>query len=582
MTALMLAALAVASSALGVRVELQPLGRGAAGTVVGIVWQIAPEDRERTGPRVAVEVVFSRQRAVLDSHRAVVELASDGSGLLYREWPVGAGEVRVEISSLDGRAKGMWVGNVMVTEELHPFSPPANAPPDAVALAALPPVTGQVRFRPPPRTGGVGALQLELDAPAETHWVEFYQNEELLVTRRRPPWTVSITLGAVAVRTVVRGVAFSRDGQFIGEDAVVLNAPAGAIPVQLLLAPARSGDDQRTITVAVGRSSPVEIELRGDDRVLARWRQCPCVVRIPSADLASIRVLSATVRAAGDERGEAVMVLGSQGFVDEIRVEQVELAVVVVDANGAPVSGLTAADFEVFEDEQRVEVVGFSRTEDLPLSLGLVVDTSGSMRETFDAVRAAVGGFAAQLLRPGDAVFMATFNFDVQLRVPWTREVEAVTEALRTAVPEGGTSLHDALVTSLEEFRVRRGRTALVLLTDGEDTTSRTSWEVALRFVRTMRVPIFPIGFQISRLDVGIRNRLQALAQETGGQAFFAPKTGDLGGVYAAIAAQLRCQYLLSYRSPSRKSEDEFRAVRVAVKGEGRKARTISGYYPGR
>lgn len=581
MVAAILAALAAASPALGVRVEIQPLGRGETGTVVGIAWQIAPEDRQRVGARVAVAVVLSRSGTVLDSHRAVVELAADGSGLLYREWPVGTGEVRLEVSSLDGQASGVWSGQVVVSEEAEPFSPPADAPPDAVALSVLPPVTGQVRFRPPPRTGGVGALQLELEAPADTHRVEFYQNEQLLFERRRPPWTVSVTLGEVAVRTVVRGVAFTPDGRFIGEDAVVLNAPSGAIPVQLLLAPERPGESQRTITVAVGRSGAVEVELRADDRLLTRWSQCPCVVRVPATDLAGTRVLSATARA-GDERGEAVLVLGTGGFVDEIRVEQVELAVVVLDARGAPVSGLSAADFEVFEDEQQVEVVGFSRTEDLPLSLGLVVDTSGSMREPFPVVRTAVTGFVAQLLRPGDAVFLATFDFDARVLVPWTRQVEAVREALRTKVPEGGTSLHDALVTSLEEFRRRRGRTALVLLTDGEDTTSRTGWDVTLRFVRTMRVPIFPIGFQISRLDLGIRNRLQTLARETGGQAFFAPRSGELGEAYAAIAAQLRSQYLLSYRSPSKKGDDEFRTVRVVVRREGLTARTISGYYPGR
>lgn len=515
-------------------------------------------------------------------HRAVVELAADGSALLYREWPVGAAEVRLAVNSLDGSASGAWAGEVVVTEEQIAFAAPEFAPPDAVALAVLPPAPGLVRFRPPPRTGGVGALQLELEAPADTDRVEFYQNDELLFERRRPPWSVSVTLGSVAVRTVVRGVALNRDGRFIGEDSVVLNAPSGAIPVQVLLAPEENGESHRIITVAVGRSGAVDVELRGDDRLLSRWGRCPCVVRVPASDLAAVRVLSATARAVGDERGEAVLVLGSIGFVDEIRVEQVELAVVVLDGTGAPVSGLTLSDFEVFEDEQQVEVVGFSRTEELPLSLGLAVDTSGSMREPFPAVRAAISGFASELLRPGDGVFLSTFDFDAHLVVPWTRDVRAVTNALRDTMPEGGTSLHDALVRSLEEFRSRRGRTALVVLTDGDDTTSRTGWDVTMRFVRTMRVPIFPIGFRISRLDLGVRNRLQALARDTGGQAYFAPKSGELGGAYASIAAQLRSQYLLSYRSPSRKGEDELRAVRVAVRGDNLTVRTISGYYPGR
>ena len=582
MTAWLLSALAVASPVVGVRVEVQPLGRGGGGTVVGIALQIAPEDRARMGARALVEVALVKAGAVADAHSAVVPLEADGSALLYREWPVGSGEVRLSVRSLDGSVSGAWVGTIVVPEEREPFVAPAGAPADAVALTVLPPAPAVVRFRPPPRTGGVGALLLELVAPADAGRVQFFQNDELLFERRRPPWTVSITLGTVAARTVVRGVAWGEDGRFIGEDALILNPSSAGIPVQILLAPEGQEEGHRTITVAVGRHGAVEVELRGDDRLLSRWSACPCAVRVPAAELGAIRVLSATARAGSDERGEAVLVLGSSGFVDEIRVEQVELAVVVLDASGAPVSGLGREDFEVFEDGERVEVVGFSRTSDLPLSLGLAVDTSGSMVDVFPAVRAAIAGFVAELLRPGDAVFLMTFDFDAKVVVPWTGEVRAVAEALRTKTPEGGTSLYDAVVLALEEFRARRGRTALVVLTDGEDTTSRTDWDVAMRFVRTMRVPIFPIGFRIGRLDVGVRTRLQTLARETGGQVFFAPKSGELGEAYASIAAQLRSQYLLSYRSPSRKGEGEFRSVRVVVRGEGRTARTISGYYPGR
>lgn len=582
MGALLLSVLATAAPALAVRVEVQALGRGETGTVVGVAVQVAPEDRARAGERLTVEISFLQKGTVFDQHRAVVALAGDGSALLYREWPTGTGEVRVRLSSLDGSVQGAWSGEVVIPVESQPFAPPADAPADARALVLAPAVEGAVRFFPPPRSGGIGALQLELEAPPETASVQFYRDEELLFERRRPPWTVSINLGSVAVRTVVRAVARDGAGRFLGEDSLVLNAPSGSIPVQILLAPEGEGGGLRTVTVAVGRSGALEVELRGDDRLLSRWTRCPCVVRLPAAELATLRVLSATARAGDGERGEAVAVLAQGGFFEEVRVEQVELAVVVLDAKGVAVGGLTASDFTVFEDGQQVEVLGFSRTEDMPLSLGLMVDTSGSMLESFPAVRTAVAGFAAELLRPGDAVFLSTFDFDTKVRVPWTREAGAVDDALRLLTPAGGTSLYDALVLSLEEFRSRRGRTALVLLSDGEDTTSRTAWEAALRFARTMRVPIFPIGFNISRLDVGVRNRLLTLARETGGQAFFASKTGELVGAWAAVAAMLRSQYLLSYRSPSGKGEGEFRTVRVEVRGEGLTARTISGYYPGR
>ena len=294
------------------------------------------------------------------------------------------------------------------------------------------------------------------------------------------------------------------------------------------------------------------------------------------------RVLSAEASGPGGLRGDGVMVLGGGGFVDSVAVEQVELPVVVFDAAGHLVTDLPREAFTVLEDGAEVPIDGFGTTEDLPLSLGLVVDTSGSMEETFPAVRAAVGGFVGRLLRPGDEVFLLPFSWEANVAIRWSRDPRTAVEALSGIRPEGGTSLHDAVVRALEEFRSQRGRTALVLLADGDDTTSRTQWDTALRFARTMRTPIFPIGFQISFLDVFVRGRLKELARSTGGEAFFAPKPEQLNDVYQRISDQLRAQYLLSYRSPSTKGPDAFRSVVVRVRGEGLTARTIAGYYPGR
>ena len=120
-----------------------------------------------------------------------------------------------------------------------------------------------------------------------------------------------------------------------------------------------------------------------------------------------------------------------------------------------------------------------------------------------------------------------------------------------------------------------------MLLSDGDDTSSRTSWDVTLRFCRTVRTPVFPIGLRISVLDFQSRSRLKEMAESTGGEAFFVGKAEELPDAYARIGAQLRAQYLLSYRSPSKKGKDEFRTVSVGVAKEGTTARTIAGYYPG-
>jgi VWFA-related protein len=577
------AVVATKPAVIGLRVEAQPLGHGASGTVVALVLQVAPEDRAAVGERVAVEVSFSVGASVVDRGSAVVKLASDGTAMLYREWPVGQGTARVAVESLDGARGGIWSGPVTVTAQSEAFEPPADAAPDALALEVTPPASEGVSFLPPTRTGGLGGLELEVHVPARSARVDFFQDDQPLVQRRQPPWTVSVSLGQTPRRTSIRAVAWAADGSFVGEDAMVLNGPGNQLPVEILLGPEPArGEEQRTVTVATsGQARLEEVLLKVDDRPVARWLECPCVARVPVAALAQGKVLVAEVKAAGGLRGDAVKPLGGAQFVAEERVDQVELPVVVLDAAGRPVAGLPRDAFTVYEDGAEVGLDAFGTTAELPLSLGILVDTSGSMERSFPDVRRAVAGFAGELLRPGDAYFLSTFAFEARTELPWTEDPKALEGALDRVTPIGGTALHDAIVSSLEQFRGRRSRTALVLLSDGDDTTSRTSWDVALRFCRTARTPIFPVGLHIPVLDVFIRAHLKALAEATGGQAFFVSKVSELPEVYRGISAQLRAQYLLSYRSSSTRGREEFRAVKVVVAREGLTARTIAGYYPG-
>jgi len=259
----------------------------------------------------------------------------------------------------------------------------------------------------------------------------------------------------------------------------------------------------------------------------------------------------------------------------------VELPVTVLDKTGKLVTGLPRESFRVLEDDKEVALEGFGTSAELPLALGILVDTSGSMLPEFTEVREAVAGFASRLLRPGDSYFLMIFSFEPKVALEWNSDPQGLVGALERTTPVGGTSLFDAIVRALEQFRGRRGRTALVLLSDGDDNTSRVSWDTALRYVRTMRTPIFTIGYGIGMLDFMIRGRLKDLASATGAEVFYvSKKKGDLADIYRRIDEQLRAQYLLTYRSPSTRGPEEFRNVRVEVKGEGLTARTIAGYFP--
>jgi hypothetical protein len=185
----------------------EALGDGTDGTVMGVVFQIAPEDRDRAGERVRVVTTLVSGDQIIDRQTAVVPMELDGSAMLYREWDPGIYRLEINITNLNGTASGVWFGEVVVPKLEDPFQAPDGAPVEAIALDMTPPREGGVSFKPPPNLGGLGAVQLEVEAPESTASVEFSHDGEVLGRRNRAPWTVSIPLGDIIRRTEVRAVA---------------------------------------------------------------------------------------------------------------------------------------------------------------------------------------------------------------------------------------------------------------------------------------------------------------------------------------------------------------------------------------
>ncbi|MCS7182387.1 MAG: VWA domain-containing protein [Thermoanaerobaculum sp.] len=572
--------LLAAASPLALRLETEPLGRGRVGTVVAVAVQVAPEDRAGLGGRVRFSLQLLRGGQRADAGEGVVELAGDGSFLLYREWPPGEGTLQLEVSSLDGSRRGRVVQRITVPVLQTPFLAPEQGPADAAALMPLPPEEEAVRFLAPRSGAAVGTLFLTVKVPSATAEVRFFQDGELILTKNRAPWELALTVGAVPRRSVVRAEAWGAGGRFLGEDALVLHGSPNQLEVQLLLREPQGRGGPVQVTVATSPPGlEEEVVLRLDERAVARWLACPCVVQLKPQELAQARVMVAEARGGG-RSGEAVLVVGSGTIAESARVDVVELPVAVLDERGKPVTDLSPADFRVLDDGQEVRIDSVSLGQDLALSLGLAVDVSGSMSKDFPLVRRAASGFLSTFLRPQDRFFLATFSWEFSLLVPWTADARLAASRLEHLNPEGGTSLHDAVIKGLELFRGRQGPRGLVIITDGEDTTSRTGWDVALRYARTARTPVFPVGIRLSLLDFLLRGKLTELAGATSGEAFFVSDPGDLPEVYRRIGEQLRSQYLVVYRAPGTASADHFRPVVVKVLREGVSARTIPGYFP--
>jgi Ca-activated chloride channel family protein len=270
-------------------------------------------------------------------------------------------------------------------------------------------------------------------------------------------------------------------------------------------------------------------------------------------------------------------------------VELVSLNVTVVDSQGRYVTDLTQNEFSVFEDGAKQELTYFNRTN-LPIALSLLIDSSASMEQRMENAQEAAIGFA-QKIRPQDLGQVIDFDSRVEIRQSFTNKLEELERAIRSTSSGGSTALHNAVYISLKELAKVKAknpdeirRQAIVVLSDGEDTSSLVSFEEVLELAKRSETAIYTIGLQPRETAAlrGFREAefvLRQLAQETGGRAFFAQKVEDLKDVYGQIADELSSQYSMGYSSRNTKRDGAFRRLVVQVARPNVTARTKRGYY---
>jgi Ca-activated chloride channel family protein len=279
---------------------------------------------------------------------------------------------------------------------------------------------------------------------------------------------------------------------------------------------------------------------------------------------------------------------GQRGQRFRAGVEVVSLNVTVLDGANRLIRDLEQQDFEVFEDGSNQEISFFSKTQS-PIALALLIDSSASMEDRLQTAQEAAIGFV-QRLRTEDVAEIVDFDSRVDIRQAFTNEKAALEKAIRDTAAGGSTALHHAIYISLKELRKIRASTAeeirrqaIVVLSDGEDTSSILSYEDVLDQAKRSETAIYTIGLRPK--DNGSRGFKEAefvlkqLAFETGGRAWFPEHVGQLAGVYDQIATELASQYTLGYASKNSRRDGAWRRIVVRVKRENVTARTKQGYY---
>jgi VWFA-related protein len=273
------------------------------------------------------------------------------------------------------------------------------------------------------------------------------------------------------------------------------------------------------------------------------------------------------------------------GFIYKSIVNEVTLSATVLDAKRHLVTNLDKTNFVVYEDGQPQNITSFIR-KDIPVSIGIVVDNSGSMRTKRAAVSKAVLNLI-QASNPQDEVFVVNFNDDPYLDQDFTNKNDLLREALDRVDSRGGTALYDAVIASADHLAkgAQKDKKVLLVITDGVDNESRESLETAIRAVQNDAGPtIYTIGI-LSKDEPGgkrAKRALQALSDQTGGVAFFPTDLAEVDEISSEVARDIRNQYSITYKPTNPRSNGGYRKVHVEAHAPGYRdlqVRTRDGYF---
>jgi len=273
------------------------------------------------------------------------------------------------------------------------------------------------------------------------------------------------------------------------------------------------------------------------------------------------------------------------GFIIKKTVDEVRLHATVMDDKHHLVTNLTKGDFSIFENGRPQQIKLFDR-QDIPVSIGIVIDNSGSMRDK----RPAVNQAALNLVKasnPQDEVFIVNFNDEYYLDQDFTANLKKLEDGLEKIDSRGGTALYDAIVASADhlEKNAKLDKRVILVVTDGEDNASRESLEQAIRRLDVDNGPtVYAIGLLGDEHAKRARRALQALADRTGGIAFFPKDLREVDSITHEVAHDIRNQYILVYKPDVPQTEGGYRTVKVEAKAPGHGklfVRTRTGYYAG-
>jgi VWFA-related protein len=442
-------------------------------------------------------------------------------------------------------------------------------------IAVLPPrerpATGRTRFQTLVTTDAIDRVELFLDG-------------EPAGADETPPFSATLDLGAEPRPHAVRAVAYDRSGRVLGEHLLELNAASArafSIAIRALDASAGGSWELEAEVVLPAGAALERVEVYKNQELLARLAEPPFRARVPGAagavdpsDYVRVVAYLADGTTAEDVRFLAAGVAG-----ERVEVNLVELFAVVTGKDGEPVEGLAADDFEILLEGKPRPVERFQHADEVPLTLGLAVDTSGSMWPLMIDTRQAASRFLVNTLIPGDRALLVAFSNRPRLVAGPTGDLQTLLQGFGRLSAEGATALYDSIVFSLVQLQEAGehgdGRRAVVLLTDGQDYGSRFRPRRVIDDARAQGTPVYVVSLAGLYNERGSVRKpdLEAIVGHTGGRIYYIENVSELGEAYDQINRELRTQYVLAFATDRPLTEAQLRSVRVRMKRPGLEAR---------
>jgi VWFA-related protein len=268
------------------------------------------------------------------------------------------------------------------------------------------------------------------------------------------------------------------------------------------------------------------------------------------------------------------------------RVNEVNVLFIATDKHGKFVRDLNQNDFNILDDHKPPQaIVNFRQQTDLPLQLGLLIDTSGSVHGRFQFEQDAAIGFLQHAIRPHyDHAFVTSFNSHSHVAQDFTDNVSLLATGIQRLESGGGTALYDAVYSACKEKLLKDGsdrpmRRALIIVSDGEDNQSEHTPGQAIEMAERAQVIIYTISTDDSGLILRGDRNLQQLSESTGGRAFFPFKMKDIKSSFSAIEDELRSQYVVSYHPADFDADGRFRSIEITSLKKELQVRARKGYF---